>query len=378
MEEWEAAFGAYRAAEARINNAGAYLTLERWMQRVGALRPNLPPAFITDITSVLAASRRMARRLAQAWYQYARALDTGYQLGSLEDGVLDGTLDRLRQNFLDRLQEVAQLGFEDPDDLDESVLRFAAELREAGYDSGGDPQNRRNVVPRRILDRHIQDFLDSWGDDLGLEYEEFEWRTDSDLDDLRDWVTRHLRQEARRETEERRGRIREQERQREETVSDEELEAEHEKAGQRVAGEVHAATADAARKLHEWAHFKDQRVMWVARGTSASPCGFCAMLASRSASPNTPNYTSVQSAMLTRNSAKNPDDYLWVNGFRKVHPNCNCYPIIKWKDGSGGTVTETAREFLEIWNDTRDFNAFRRAIYKRNKQLQAQAESQEE
>lgn len=378
MEEWKVAFDAYRSAQARVNNAAAYLTLVRWMERVGALRPNLPPAFVADAVQVLGAARRIARRLAQAWYQYGRALETGYQLGELEGGALDGTMDRLRQNFLDRLQDAAQLGHGESDDQDEAVAQFEQGLREAGYDGDSGRELRRNVVPRVYLDRHIQDFLESWGEDSRLEREPFEWRSDSDPEQLREWVERQLRETAREETRERRDRVREREREREETSSDEEVEGEHERAGQRVAGDVHEAVADAARKLTEWVHFRDSRVSWVARGTAPNPCAFCAMLASRSASPDVPNYRSVRSAMLTSNSASNSDDYLWSNGFRKVHPNCNCYPIIRWADGGGDQVPELNQEFYDLWRSTQGFNDFRRALYRRAKGLQGETASQEE
>lgn len=368
MLESDAAFQAYRLAQARINNAASFLALERWMQQVGALRPGLPGSFTRDVTSTLIAARRLSRRLAQAWYQYARALDTGYQWGELEDAALDGTLDRLRQNFLDRLQESAQLGHEESGDISQEVQDFEQALRESGYDSDSNRNPRNQVLRRGQLDERIQEFLDSWGEDRELELEPFQWQEDSSSEDIRRWVREQLSEIAREDSRQRREAIRQRERADEE-VSDDEVEEEHERAGQKIAGEVHSTVADAARKLTEWAHDRDRRIRWVARGTTATPCAFCAMLASRAAAPNVSNYRSVQSAMLTRNDAQNNDDYLWSNGFRKVHPNCNCYPIIKWIDGEGGEIPELNKEFYRIWQDTRDFNAFRRAIYRRNKQL---------
>lgn len=366
--EWEAAFYAYRAAQARVNNAAAYLTLRRWTEQVGALRPGLPGGFVNDTAQFVIASRRMSRRLAQAWFQYARALDTGYQLGALEDDALGGTLNRLRQNFLDRLQDASQLGFEESADANEEVRSFERALLDAGYDSSGTENRRSNAIARRYLDERIQEFLDAWEDDERLDVEDFAWRTDSDPDQVREWISERLRQVAEAESRRRREEIRARERDGEE-VSDDEVEDEHEKAGQVVAGEVHEATADAARKLKEWAFFRDARVRAVARGTSATPCAFCAMLASRGFV-----YRSVQSAVLTRNSAENPEAYTWANGFRKIHPNCNCYPIIRWKNVSDVDDPELTKEFKQIWKDSGgNLKEFRKNMYQRNKKLIQQA-----
>lgn len=373
-EEWEAAFYAYRAAQARISNAAAFLTLSRYVSQVAPLRPVLPNAFIAQSISTLAASRRMSRRLAQAWYQYARALDTGWQLGELEDGAQGGTLERLRENLIDRLEEAANLGTGEPDDVSPDVNRFARDLKDSGYNAPRGRNRRPKGLNRSQVDRRIKEFREAVTEAYEVETEDFEWREDSRTEDIGSWIERRLRETGKREATERskKFKLREVD---EEGPTDEELMAEHEKAGQVLAGEMQEATGDAARKLKEWAYFSDRRVKAVARGTSATPCAFCAMLASRGFA-----YKSVQSAVLTQNSVQREraSDYTWVTGFRKIHPNCNCYPIIRWINVAGGDLPELNKEFERMWKDAGGLKAFRAAMYQRNKKLIDETDSQEE
>ncbi|MDS2171617.1 hypothetical protein Q7C18_02795 [Nesterenkonia sp. CL21] len=357
--EFQEAFRAYRAAQARLNNAAAYLTLRWWVARVAPLRPGAQPALAQDLAVVTAAARRMARRLAIAYYQYARALDSGRQFGPV-DGREEhnDTLNGLRQNFLDRLNDAALLGEDESDDMDENVKRFERELRDSGYLEEG-RNERSDALDREVVDRAIQRFLDEWGEDNRLQRDNMRWRGDSNFDDIRRRVEQMLRETAEEESRERRRKLGD-------DSSDEKLEREHRTVGQKLAGEVHGLSADSARKITEWAASFDDYVMAVARGTSMTPCGFCAMLASRGFT-----YRSVASAMggLTRDG-----------GFRKVHPNCNCYPIIRWKNVSDEVdLPEENQEFLRIWKEVRNEREFRRRIRERNRELIEQAErSQEE
>lgn len=60
-----------------------------------------------------------------------------------------------------------------------------------------------------------------------------------------------------------------------------------------------------------------------------------------------------------------------TTAFRRVHPNCRCYPIIRWVDAD--QLPELNQRFKDMWNyfksrnpnDT--FNAFRRALYEEQK-----------
>jgi hypothetical protein len=375
-EEWEAAFYAYRAAQARVSNAAAYLTLTRYTSQVAPLRDILPNAFIAQTVSTLAASRRISRRLAQAWYQYARALDTGWQLGELEDGREGGTLDGLRENFVDRLEEVADLGTNDPDDVSPDVSRFSRDLKDAGYNDLEGRNRRSKGLNRAQVDRRVQEFREAVTEDYDLETEPLEWPEDSDSRAIGDWMERRLRGAAKREAMERRKKFEIRDVETEgDGPADEELMAEHEKAGQVLAGEIHEATADAARKLKEWVYNRDTRVQAVARGTSATPCAFCAMLASRGFV-----YKNVQSAVLTQNSVQRErvGDYAWVAGFRKIHPNCNCYPIIRWINVPNESLPALNKEFEELWKEAGGLKQFRALMYQRNKKLIDETNSQEE
>lgn len=374
MEEWEAAFYAYRAAQARISNAAAFLTLSRYVSQVAPLRPTLPPTFITQSVSTLVASRRLSRRLAQAWMQYARALDTGFQLGEPETGDGD-TLDALRENFINRMEEAADLG-EDAgfSDDSEEVRRFAQDLRDAEYGPQG-RQRRSTALNRSQVDQRIRDFREAATEELDLDRDEFEWPEDSAPEDIDDWIERRLREAARKEATERRKKYTIRDVEGESEPTDEELMEEHRKAGQVLAGEMQEATGDAARKLQELVVFRDSKVQAVARGTSATPCAFCAMLASRGFA-----YKSVQSALLTQNSVQREkiEDYTWVAGFRKVHPNCNCYPIIRWINVPNQSLPPLNKEFEALWKATGNMKEFRAAMYQRNKNLITETNSQEE
>lgn len=74
-----------------------------------------------------------------------------------------------------------------------------------------------------------------------------------------------------------------------------------------------------------------------ARVTSGSPCGFCAMLASRG-----PVYWSEDTASF------------------QPHSNCSCFPEIEY--GNGYEWPGNGREYQDLWKQTGDINSFRAAL----------------
>lgn len=81
-----------------------------------------------------------------------------------------------------------------------------------------------------------------------------------------------------------------------------------------------------------------------ARVTSGSPCGFCAMLASRG-----PVYWSEETASF------------------EPHGNCSCVPEIEY--GEGYEWPGHAREFRDLWQQTGDLGSFRSALRARQAEM---------
>lgn len=313
---------AHRAAQARIALAIAYLSQVEW-QGVSATNPAATAGpWVERSMRAIIVGRRRSIELSKSYYQLVRALDTGRVMGNpdLPDGT-PITLPNLREHFLTLLQKNAQLGFGETGlgDADDSWV-------EGALSQALEPSNPRHD---QFLRSDISDLLDRLSaamdsDDPLLGVDRFEWPTDRDPQYLHAHLEPQLRQRAINSLEEKNRRRKEQELTRESERRA--REKAHRESGSAGAGVVDESVTNAGRSLISYAVRRDTRVRMVARGTSATPCSFCAMLASRGFA-----YASEMSAVAGK------------------HPNCHCYPIVRWKTVTDDDLPELNKFFKSQW-----------------------------
>lgn len=364
-EEWEVAFYAYRAAQARTATTAGYLVLNEWNTLVNpaSITSSSAGQFMDYLVRIIRAFRLRQMNLARSYLQYVAALELQAPGGKPLFGENSSRLSDYRDVFLDGVRDAAGMGTGEvplwPTDADwDFVLSELRQLDEQGASSNA------KSAPLSDLDltQRLEDLEDSLGDDLDLEGVEFNWpepEGESNDQGHREYfenlireLEEELREAQRRDdllagddepAEARRDR---------EAARAEELK---EVQGNKLAGQVMQATSHAADQVTQWARNTDRRIRMVARGTSATPCAFCAMLASRGFA-----YSSVSSAMTTSGGT----------GFQRYHPNCQCYPIVRYVDASEAPALN--RKFREMWEDSKGhgeptMNVFRRALYEINR-----------
>lgn len=333
---------AHRAAQARLGIAGAYLALRDW-ESVSVQAPvATADAWLTRSLQMINAIRRKSTRLAKAYYQLARAIETGYTLGypDYSDDPEQITMGGLRRQYLDLLLEVADLDQPRSDDRNSSVTVTTNEdeiwLQGELVNFQGEPVQRGPAeqinMADTALDQYIEDLLadtDNSTDDDIVEVDEFdEWEDDAlTPEEIRELYEEDLLQAAR-----------ERERLIARIQANEEITAKqafakaqevHNAAGSVSAGLVDQAGIDAGRDIINYVSERDPRVMMWARATSYNPCAFCAMLASRGFA-----YTSKNRAGATKS----------------YHPNCHCYPVCRWTDASD-TAPARTQHYMDLWED---------------------------
>ena len=362
VEEWETAFYTYRAAQARMATAAGYLVLNEWNTLVNpySMTASVAGSFMEYLVRVIRAFRSRQMNLARSYLQYIAALEIESPAGEPLFGGDSTRLSTYRDTFLEGVMDAAgmesnEVQYWPTDDDWEFVL---SELRQLDYE--GASANAKSIPLSDIdLARHIGEFQDSWEADKAVSHVELEWPEDGDHDAAHrqyfEDLVKELSSEAdksrdiddalhRDDLEEQRTRI---ERKAEETTR---------VAGNKLAGQVMQATSDAADQVTAWAMNTDRRIRLVARGTSATPCAFCAMLASRGFA-----YNSVATAMTSRSSS---------GGFKRVHPNCQCYPIVRYVDVS--ELPALNQHFRDMWREAANAEGdsmknFRLALYAENK-----------
>lgn len=360
--EWETAFVAYRAAQARLAHAGAYMALRAWDELINPanFRRSLS-RWLDRVTKIVRAFRARQRRLAQAYYQYGRALEIGETFGTPVDGS-QPTLGNYRNAFLDQVQDAALLESRTRSDWDDrdDTAEIRRELQNL-LSADDDEFDQRRVNFRSVsLDEAIQRFLDNWqAQDAEVDVVPMEW-PDQEADNADEIHREVLQKEAERlwEESERDAEIEDEQEESEErdpadrrqSIIDRLNEASR-NVGNRVAGRVMNATTHAADQVTNWAMDRDRRVYGVARGTGPNPCALCAIAASRGFV-----YHSVSSAMTTSSGGS----------FKRFHENCQCYPIIRWVPSQA--EPETTRKWRNIYNAAASeggnvFNNFRRRVH---------------
>lgn len=373
MEEWEAAFYAYRAAQARTSSAGAYLALYEWEATVQALSIAASSAeWVKYVVKVTRALRGRQLILARSYMQYIRALEIQEPLGEPINGGDPTRLSTYRDAFLDELQNAAQIGDNEPRTSDADWEFIESEARMA--DPSEASTNARAADFRKIdLDRHIQEFLDTWGADTEVTPEEYNWpEPEGELNDkAHEQFYLRVVDEAEKaisEAQKDRGKveqaadseIRESPQERDQRVREQAV-ADYKTQGNRAAGKVMAATNDAADQVMKWAMQTDRKIRAVARGTGPNPCWMCAAAAARGWA-----YSSVASAMTTRGGTGGDVD----SRFKKFHENCQCFPIVRYVDAS--ELPYLSQLWAGMWKDADEQdgntrNNFQRALYARHK-----------
>lgn len=311
---------AYRAAQARVGLATAALSSASW-RLVSASRPAATMApWIEETIQGIMAMRARSMQLARSYYILSRALQTGDVFGNPE--LPEGsaiTLPALREHFLSLLSDTAQLG-EGDTSSDPGISWVEGFLHQL---DAGDPV--RALLDRSDLGPYLDALVEAMDDDdPALTKTDFAWPRDQDERKLYKYLHEQLKERSVDALEKKLAKRA--------TVSSapmvqqrNQLE-DHRASGSAGAGFADHAAISAGRAAISMAARADRRIMKVARGTSSTPCYFCAMLASRGFV-----YSSEAAASFM------------------AHPNCHCYPIIRWVDRDVADP-ELISEFTALWN----------------------------
>ena len=324
MSEIEALELAHRAAQAKLGLAVALASKEAWqgVDRLSSGRTGA--AWSRDTAAATAAAQRLSAALARAYWNVARAIEIRSIMGDLQDGG-PATLGNARDEFLRRVLAIDLLGTGEGDDALHKLI----------------PPN--DDLEQLDLTQEIQallDEMDESADEDELAVDGYDWGEITD-DEARaksidkalfgDAVSDHMDKSRILRT----------------TASGDENESVDD-ANQRLLrgieesweshGKLGASKADNlallnGRSVLEKAGMADKKVLMFARGTSSNPCHFCAMLASRGFV-----YASKQTAMRSYQGG----------GLRSYHPNCHCFPIARWVEGSA--LPQRNAWFQELWD----------------------------
>lgn len=341
----------HQAAQARLGIAAAYLTMIEWGSVSALNYIGTSAAWMARAVRVMAAIRRKSRATAIAYLQLSSALQTGTTLGP-PDGKPDATKETslavLRKNFLDEVQDIANLGTGKVSSEDPDLRWFESQVRDRQVEA---LDEFRKIT---LSDTDLTDLTKelkrsrSTDNDAKIIIKKFNWpeaMTNDEVDDaFRDLLRKQSVDKGNKAAKAAKANG---------LLSPEELLVElediHDKAGASGSGLVDMIGIQAGRDVIDFAVEKDKRIKRVARGTSGDPCAFCAMLASR--------------GFVYRSEA--------TAGF-KAHRNCHCYAIVRWSTDS--ELPALNQYYKEQWpiitrgysgNDS--LNAWRRWIYAERK-----------
>lgn len=295
---------------------------------------------------MIRAIQRVSMRLAQSYYQLARAIETGYTLGLPEtssdpEAVTMGGLREQYRKLLLEIADIDQPGQAPAADADERWMQ--EELANANGKITGTDEGRSISLADTDIDSYIQDWLSEAeaNDDTKVKVDDFQWpETDLTLDDVRNAFADELKAAA-----DSRAAQLEKIKKRDDLTPKQVFrltEEVHNTAGSVAAGVVDAAGIDAGRQSIEYARKKDRRVLMVARGTGPNPCAFCAMLASRGFV-----YANAKTAgQIPASDVYGPDARGDIN---RYHDNCHCYPVTRWADIPDPTAPGRSAEYTALW-----------------------------
>lgn len=338
MSEIEALEQAHRAAQARLGLAVSLLSQAHWRSVPPANPGRGGKAWLDAMTEAVLEARELSVALSQAYYQLARAVETGTTMGAPLNSAA-ATLGAYRDSFIDQLLLIAEIGNgEDTPfhklyrsgrgdslleaiDISSEIQQFmdsmeavdTTEVKVEPFGWGKNPRSSEAV--RKIREALFSDAVDP------LTKQSSEIRKAKAQNDV--VKTRTVDQE---------GALISEERGAEEPDRLTKLEEAHKANGNKGAGRADELALRAGRVNLEAAQNADKRVLKYARGTGPNPCAFCAMLASRGFV-----YASSQTA------SKSYRD----GGLRSYHPNCHCFPIARWVDSS--PLPQLNGELAELW-----------------------------
>lgn len=334
---------AHQAAQARLGIGGAYLALADWGAVSATDAAGTSGSWLSRSARLIAALRRRSAKLARAYYQLGRAIDTGHALGlpDYSDDPEAVTMGGLRKQFLDLLVEVAAMDVEPSGDDDVDVKWFESELQNVKVDN-----SRTGRFALQDLDPFIRELDGLVHDDDGkvIGVDAFIWPDDWTAQEVAAAFGPVLKARAVDRSEE----------QRHYWITEAETSAEalakidkaHQDAGSVGAGVADWAGVQGGRDQIDYAYQRDRRAMAVARGTGPDPCAFCAMLASRGFVYKSKSGATSTTKETTR--LGNEGHFETGESVRKFHLNCHCYPIVRWIDAPD--VSDLSKKFLADWN----------------------------
>jgi hypothetical protein len=338
LSELEAIEEAHRAAQARLGIVGAYLALADWTTVSAVAASETSAGWLARSLRMIFGIRRYSRRLAQSYYQLARAVETGHTLGLPEysDDPAAITMSGLRKQYTDLLLEIATIDTEKPVDAEGAWLhdRLLEELAAA------DANRRKIRLDASGLDPYIQNLLDAEdGGDAGVEVDEFDWLDDMTEQEVADAFAKLLVKNAVAIQQDAADTVR----QNGDMTPGEALDAlneSHGNAGSMGAGKVDKYGISAGRDAIDDAIRHDGRVEMFARKCGPNPCYFCAMLASRGFV-----YTKASGSTTSRDTTVAGN---FVGGdIRKFHDNCHCTLISRWELQS--KLPEQNQFYKDMW-----------------------------
>ena len=346
---------AHRAAQAKLGIAGAYLAIQTWNANVSATAVSAGgDAWLSLSLTMIRAIRRKSGRLAIAYYQLVRAIEAGKTLGVPEysDDPDAVTMGGLRKQYLDMLLEISALGDEGAADTgngDGDERLFEEQLKERqDLPQPLDPLTAAPDIDDVDLGSYIEDLVgvsDYDTDNTPIAVDDYDWGdADEDAERIQEEFEAELREKAIAAQEAKIAALRKDAELNPKQTLDK-ARASHEKTGSTAGGLVDQAGISAGREKIERAVRGDARVAMVARGTGPNPCAFCAMLASR-------GFVFTESTAMSRSQAKQEEALekgASLEGIEKYHPNCHCYPIVRFVNIPDATLPELSQFYKENW-----------------------------
>ncbi len=350
----------HQAAQARIGIAAAYLSLAEW-QSVHALNSeDTSHSWILASIRIITAARKLSRQLAIAYYQLARSLETGSTLGELPGSTGDVTLGDVRKNFRDIALDIAALPSplnlsDDPD-----IRWFEEELKSRDMPKATTPGRLIRLEDAEV-DPLVQDLLDVEGSDNGesITVDEFKWDDPLDRSEIEKRFEDLLRQQIKDAADKARALRSSPELTPEQAIT--QIEKSHAAAGSTGSGTVDEIGMEGGRQVIDTAIRQDRKIKLIARGTSANPCAFCSMLASR-------GFVFAGATSGVGDSLDTSEDDI-----KRYHKHCHCFPIVKFTTES--QLPQLNQYFKNQWPDVTEgysgvdaLNAWRRWIYAKRKE----------
>ena len=313
MAEVESIEKLHRAAQARLGLAVALYVQDGWAS-VQAAKPAAGGArWAAQAAEAVMFARELSAALARSYYRLARAVETGYTMGSKEEKL---TIGKLRSEFSQQALSIADIG------SDSEASPFHALYR---------PDTAQGKLETIDIMDEVEEFLDAStsSDAKAVRIDPYTWPPVASGDEILERLKRSLKAEAIDPLQKEISKISKQPRVDQKRALAKIDEA-HLNKGKLGAGKADEYAMRAGRAVLDHASGQDKRVLKYARGTSANPCHFCAMLASRGFV-----YTSAMTA--TKGS-----------GLKSYHPNCHCFPIARWVEQSPLPALNTY--FEDLWN----------------------------